>query len=103
MIGSKVISWLLAMVLLLLFAPSTLAQLHVQLEVYEVSTTIGDCDGVLGGDSDPAWRWTGADIINQCYQTTCNACTQGVSEIIYDQTFSCLCEIPNNSDVTFKG
>ncbi|MCB0792751.1 MAG: hypothetical protein H6597_07200 [Flavobacteriales bacterium] len=86
------------------FAVPAAAQSSIRFEVYRIATTIGDCDNPLGGDSDPAWRWKGPDIINACYTTTCNGCTLNIAPIVlYDQTFACGAVIPNSIDVQFLG
>lgn len=71
-----IIKTLLSIILLAGFISQTQAQRRFVLEVYQVSTSIGNCDGFLSGDSDPAWWWTGADINDECYEVTCNGCTQ---------------------------
>ncbi len=86
---------------------SILAQVNIQVEVYEVSTTIGDCDNVLfdvTGDSDPAWWFNGGDIGTfDCnyYETTCNGCTRSVNLDLIDEDYDCPSDLPNNLNFTF--
>ncbi|MCB9235884.1 MAG: T9SS type A sorting domain-containing protein [Bacteroidia bacterium] len=83
-----------------------LAQKNIQLTVYQVQTTIPDCDGWLN-NSDPAWYWntTGPGINNdQCYTTTCNGCTvNGLSEGLMDEDYDCLSDVPASVNVNFSG
>ncbi|MGK0387389.1 MAG: gliding motility-associated-like protein [Maribacter sp.] len=63
------------------------SQVNVQINVYEVSTSIGDCDGFFGGDSDPVWWFDGGDIpLFDCntHSTSCNGCTQNISIDLLD-------------------
>lgn len=90
-------------IFLLFNATNLQAQKRIRLVVYEVSTTIGDCDGFLAGDSDPYWWFTGGTISNDCYGTTCNGCTNGVNLVLFDQTFNCPQDVPNNVSVRFRG
>lgn len=100
---TRPLRWLAACLLLLLPAFSQ-AQLHVVLQVYQVQTTIGDCDGFLAGDSDPAWWWTGPGILNdECYQTTCNGCTVNPGRTIVDEYFNCPSDVPATVEVRFRG
>lgn len=80
------------------------SQVNIRLEVYSVSTNIPDCDGFLLGDSDPAWWWTGPGIvIDECYETTCNGCTNGISRILVNETYNCLQDVPATVQVRFRG
>ncbi|MEM7036856.1 MAG: hypothetical protein AAF570_07755, partial [Bacteroidota bacterium] len=86
------------------FANFLSAQVTVRLRVYQVQTTIGDCDGFLTGNSDPAWWWTGPGVIDdQCYQTTCNGCTNSVNELLMEETYNCIQDVPNSVQVRFRG
>ncbi|MEM7106044.1 MAG: hypothetical protein AAF502_23130, partial [Bacteroidota bacterium] len=79
-------------------------QLNISMTVTQVSTTIGDCDGFLAGDSDPAWWWTGPGIVDdQCTSTTCNGCTIGTSQSLVNESFNCASEVPSTVQVRFRG
>jgi|GEM_PF-1205648 len=81
-----------------------LAQKRITFTVSQVSTTIGDCDGFPGGDSDPTWWWTGPnEVDDQCYQVTCNGCTQNVSISLMDESYDCALDVPSSISVTFEG
>lgn len=89
----------------LFFLPLYLAaQITVRLEVYQVQTTIPDCDGFLSGDSDPTWWWTGPGVVNDdCYQTTCNGCTRAVSINLMTETYNCPQDVPATVQVRARG
>src|SRR5687767_10058272 len=91
-------------VILLFLSFNSFAQKHITFTVYQVSTTIGDCDGFLTGDSDPAWWWTGPDPLDdECYERTCNGCTTAVSINIMDEYYDCAIDVPGSISVTFQG
>lgn len=79
------------------------AQKNITVTVYQVSTNIGDCDGFLGGNSDPAWWWTGGSISNRCLETTCNGCTIGTSQQLFNSSFNCIGDVPSGINITFNG
>lgn len=81
------------------------AQKHITYTVYEVSTTIGDCDGLFG-DSDPTWWWTGPDAVDdQCYQAggQNGPYTTSVSISLMDEYYDCALDVPGSIAVTFQG
>lgn len=97
--------WTLLVLNAVLFIPLMVsAQRNIRLEVYQVQTTIPDCDGFLSGDSDPTWWWTGPGVINDdCYQTTCNGCTRAVSYTLMNETYNCPQDVPATVQVRFRG
>src|ERR1051325_7668617 len=79
------------------------SQKRIQFTVYEVSTTIGDCDGLFGS-SDPTSWWTGPGAVDdECYQTVCNGCIRSISTSIMDESYDCVGDVPSSIDVTFNG
>ncbi len=72
--------------------------------MYQVNTSIGDCDGWPLGDSDPTWWWTGPGVVDdQCYQTTCNGCTRSISESLMNENYDCALDVPGTISVSFNG
>ncbi|MEM0996612.1 MAG: T9SS type A sorting domain-containing protein [Bacteroidota bacterium] len=90
--------------LMLLLTFRSQAQVNIQLTVYQVSTNIPDCDGFLTGNSDPIWWWTGPGIVDdQCYTTTCNGCTRSVTEVLINETYNCITDVPGSASIRFRG
>ncbi|MCZ2393034.1 MAG: T9SS type A sorting domain-containing protein [Chitinophagales bacterium] len=80
-----------------------MAQMRYRLIVTQVSTNIGDCDGVLSGDSDPLWRFYINGDCEDTYETTCNGCTRNVNYTIYDATYNCSFSPPSSISVGLRG
>ena len=96
--------FLLALLLIVIGAGTLSAQMNYRLEIYQVRTTIGDCDGWPFGDSDPAWWWTGPGIVDdQCHQAGCNGCTESVSIDLVDENYVCQTDVPASVSVRFRG
>ena len=95
---------LLLTFLLFLSAGNLGAQMNIIVRVTQVTTNIGDCDGFIAGNSDPAWWWTGPGAINdQCFETTCNGCTVGTIQELFNENYVCIADVPATTPtVTFR-
>lgn len=98
---------LLTIFFICFFGLNTLeAQVNIQLQVYAVEADIGDCDGFLGGDSDPAWWFNGGNVPQfDCnfHETTCNGCSQNINMTIIDETYDCPTDLPTSLSYNFHG
>jgi hypothetical protein len=90
-----------AILLVMMLPQYARSQKTVRLIVYQLQTTIPDCDGLIAGNSDPAWWFTG--VGTDCFETTCNGCTQAVSMTLMNQTVNCPSELPSTVSVRFRG
>lgn len=85
-------------------AGNALFAVNIRLTVYQVSTTIPDCDGFLAGNSDPIWWWTGPGVVNsQCIDFTCNGCTITANEELMNENYVCIADVPGSIQVRFRG
>jgi gliding motility-associated-like protein len=104
----------ISMLLLICLSANAFAQVNIKVTVTSVSSTLADCDagffGIGDSGSDPNYSWTGSSITNRCYEFECNnnancsaSGTQSISEVLYDQSFSCPNGIPANLSWGFRG
>lgn len=108
---------ILLYILAFLFLNKTSAQVIVNVTVDQAGTTIGDCDGFLGGDSDPIWLADAQDVpdidgnglpltFSGYYETTANGVAFGpiTSFNIFDVAYGCdeAC-FPTGVEIEWKG
>ena len=84
------------------------AQVNIQVQVYEVSTNIGNCDtGIFeDNESDPTWWFEGGDIPQfdcNLESTDCNGCSQGVNMTLINETYDCPSDFPSSLSYNFHG